>query len=301
MNNDVHPNALIVIANCHCLPIADALAMSVRDITTDFIDVSFLQQPAMVAKVKKLLERDPGRFVFSFNLAQKFGDISTALLRDRLGAGMATFTNLHFSGLHPDISYIGELGTRLRGFFGDYHSKIVLFCFATGRSVAECLQLFNGASYEKIGFFNEFGRARAELTARDEQCDVKIAGLFFDMLLAQPCLYTVNHPTGPVFLEISQRLAAFCGMPHTAVEAVSFQNHLANSYIWPVYNEIAEYHALPYRTSQTFFLQNQRSSRGCDLSAFVEGCYASYAQVDRQSFSAMVEGLGFYKTLSDKL
>jgi hypothetical protein len=287
--------SLYVIANCHCLPLADALSLTVTGSNTDFVDVTFANEPHMLAKIDALLSAEASGKVFSFNLSDQFGPIATPALRSHLGDRLVTFTNIHFNGLHPDITYIGTLGRRVTGFFGDYHSKIVLFSYVTGRSVSDCLQLFNSTTYGKLSFFDAFGTAKAELAHRDESCDVKFASTFFEMIVREPCLYTVNHPTGPVFLEIARQLAAHTGLNYIPVGNVNFQNHLSNNYIWPVYDEIAEYHDLAYRASPYFFAPNRRTSRAYDLQEFVEGCYVAYEQADPVEFRTMVAKLDFYR------
>lgn len=255
----------------------------------------------MVEKIGACLDGNEDRLVFSFNLSDQFGAIATPALRSHFGSRLITFTNIHFSGLHPDITYIGAMGRRVTGFFGDYHSKIVLFCYATGRSAADCLQLFNGATYERLGFYGALAAAKDELLQRDTSCDVKFAPTFLEMLVNEPCLYTVNHPTGAVFLEISSHLARHSGLDYVNIDRINVQNHLSNNYSWPVYNEIAEHHALAYRSAPYFIAPNRRSSRAYDLKEFVEGCYEAYAQADPKEFVEMVGKLPFYDNFTRNL
>jgi len=229
-----NPRGLVVIANCHSLAVADAMAIGARHVITDFIDISFSKEPHMVEKIDRCFSKDAPEFLLSFNLSEQFERLHTPRLRAHFGSRLTVFSNLHFAGLHPDITYIGPMGHRIKGFLGDYHSKLVLFSFATRYSVDKCLGLFNGLTYEKLGFFDEFQTSAAELIQRDETCDVKFGATFLDILKSEPSLYTINHPTGPVFIELSARLASYCGLDFVATSRVNFQNHLSNNYIWPV-------------------------------------------------------------------
>ncbi len=255
----------------------------------------------MAEKIDGCLAGDETLFVLSFNLADHFDKVSTSALRAHFGNKLVTFTNIHFNGLHPDMTYIGPMGQRIAGFFGDYHSKLVLFGYAEQRSVDDCVALFNGANYEKIGFLGMYQSSTAELLQRDRNCDVKFGPMFLEMLRVQPCLYTINHPTGPVFIEMSAMLAAHCGLEFITKNPVNFQNHLAQNYIWPVYNEIAESHRLQYRLPQFFFKANQRPSRAFNLREFVAGCYAAYSGVEFGEFSGMVKNLPFYANFKNAL
>jgi len=290
-----------VIANCHCLPLADALTLVARKADADFIDVTFAEQPHMLAKIDKLFSPDAAEVVFSFNLSENFGRIATTALRPVLGPRMITFTNIHFAGLHPDITYLGPMGQRINGFFGDYHSKLVLFCFAQGRSAAQCLALFNGATYERVGFFESYAAAAAELLQRDGACDVKFAASFLEMLRERPCLYTLNHPTGAVFLELAKRLAAAADFQVADFGPAFFQNHLSVNYVWPVYDEIAEHHRLAYRSPFYFLRPTDRAARAATLEEFIAGCYEAYARAEFNEFAAMVRALPFFKSFSERL
>jgi hypothetical protein len=289
------PRAITIIANCQSLPLADALALGATGITTEFIDVNFPHLPEMAAKIATLAPRGD-ELVFSVNLSAQFGVLGTEQLRPRLGDGLITFTNIHFSGLHPDITYLGPMGRRTPGYFEDYHSKLALFGFVTGRSIADCVALFNGAAYERIGFFAEFAASASELMRRDDACNVRYAAMFLEQIKQVPGLFTINHPTGPIFMTLANVLARVAGVPFERFDALFLENPLARNVIWPVYNEIAEHHGLRYRMPQLFVAPVRRAARGAALADFIAGSYAAYAQADFNEFSAMVRQLPFFAT-----
>jgi hypothetical protein len=287
------PRAITIIANCQSLPLADALALGAQGIGTDFIDVNFPHLPDMAAKIATLAPRGD-ELVFSVNLSAQFGVLATEALRPRLGDGLLTFTNIHFSGLHPDITYLGPMGRRVHGYFEDYHSKLALFAFVTGRSAADCVALFTGATYERIGYFAEFEASGAELKRRDEACNVRYAGMFLEQIKQVPGLFTINHPTAPIFMTLANVLARAAGVPFARFDALFLENPLARNVIWPIYNELAEHHQLRYRMPQLFVAPVRRAARGAELAAFIAGSYAAYAAADAAEFAAMVRQLPFF-------
>lgn len=286
---------LMVVANCHCLPLADAFDLTGVSLEkTDFIDVNFLGEAHMREKVDALYAEPDWRAV-SLNLSANFERIETGRLKDVLGARLTTFTNIHFDGLHPDITYVGGMGERVASAIGDYHSKIVLGAYVCGLNWQDCLALFNGNTYEKLGYYQAYADSARTLIHRDESCDVKFARAFLDMARDIPVLYTVNHPTGPVFLALAERLAAALGVDYVAYPPGFFQNHLATANIWPVYDEIAERHSLKYRTPQHYVLAKGNGPRALGREDFVRRSYEAYDRIaDRAKLRDITVNMPFF-------
>lgn len=284
-----------VIANCHCLPIARTLSLGASGIDADFIDVNFVDQPPYVDRIAGLAKDDGERLIFTFPFGDKWSGISTQRLRDRYGDRCMTFTNVHFTGLHPDITYIGAMGSRVTAVMGDYHSKLILYCYASGINADDCIAMFNDRTYERIGYYGFFEASAAELRARDAECDVQFAEEFLTLVREQPALFTVNHPTDAVLQRLSQRLCAAQNIPFTPFPTDYLTNSLADNFIWPVYDEIAERHNLAYRTPQLFLSARRSQSRGIALREMVGSSYATYALWPADEFRAMVRRLPFFE------
>jgi hypothetical protein len=293
---------LMVIANCHCLPLADALGFIGRGIKkVDFIDVNFMTQPHIAEKID-FIYNEPDWRVLSFNLSANFERIETPKLQTVLGDRLTRFTNIHFSGLQPDITYVGGMGQRVSSAMGDYHSKIVLFSYVSSRSTEDCLHLFNGNVYEKLGYYKEYENSAKLLIERDESCDVEFAKSFLDMAREIPVLYTINHPTGAVLLALAEKLAASQGLDYASFAPAFFQNHLSNSNIWPIYNELAEYHGLKYRTPQYFAVSKGAEQRLLSRAEFVQKSYEIYADfADQEKLREKVAQMPLYKTFAEIL
>jgi hypothetical protein len=285
---------VLVIANCHCLPIADALALCGMVGNTEFIDAVTAHEPHMQEKIARLGGKEGGDLVFTFPLSEKFGPLATAALRPIYGERLRTFTNIHFFGLHPDITYLGPMRGRVEGYFGPYHSKLVLFAFVNGRSEAECRDMFTGEVFRRIGYFHLFDISADELRGREPNCDIKFAETFLEMAVREPVIYTFNHFSGKVFLELAGALARDAGIAYIPHGPQFFQHHLSESYIWPIYDEIAEEHKLAYRTGQHFIRAAGRQRRSVTLDEFIAGSYAAYRAADPEEFTAMVRDLEYY-------
>ena len=279
--------SVMVIANCHCLPIAEAFRFCSHGVDSDYIDVNFLATDAMQEKLRQLDQIVEQGHILMLKLSDHFSTVATDALVSRYGADkVVTFTNLHFTGLHPDVMYLGPMGGRVRSFFGDYHSKIAAGCYVSGLSEADCFERFNDKMFEKLGYYDAFEESAAQLRERDQALDVRFADRFFDMVRTVPSLFTFNHPTGAVLLELSAAIARHIGVPFQAIDGRWFPNHLATVFIWPIYPSIAEHHGVTYECPQRFILGDRRAT--FTLREYVAGSYGVYAESDQAALDQQV-------------
>jgi len=272
------PN-VIVIGNCQAAPLANTLQQlpgvpTARSLAVNeqgskrFVEIDAELQPLLdVAETQ----------VFTFPIKGDHGGYSTEALRRR-GARVKTITNLFFNGLHPDITYVGAMNSRLQSPLGDYHSRIVLDAFLEGRSQADCVAMFNQLEYERRGYFDAYARSANELLERDAGVDVPFAQEFLRMVPQLPTLMTFNHPTSVVFQAYGARLAAELGMTLPRFPAAFLKNPLANSVIWPVYRELGKAHGLSYTTPMAFRQPDSRGGSFLKLEEFIKRSYAQYVQ-----------------------
>lgn len=291
---------IVVIANCHCLPIAKILSLGLSGYSCEFIDVNFLDREPFLSRVHNLIA-DPADFVFSFPLSARWKGLDMETLRAVYGNKFVTFTNIHFDGLHPDITYIGQMGARVQGFLSDYHSKLILYSYASGRTVIECLDLFNNADYGKIGYLSAFDTAQANLLDRDGECDVKFCNTFIELIRSIPSLYTVNHPADHVFNLLTKTLCDFVGLPFIKYPEQYLTNQLSENVIWPVYDRLAEAHNLPYRTPQTFLTTQSFEGRTTTFAETITRFYSAYQNISLHEFASEIRSLHFYEPLANAL
>ncbi|MFZ2989254.1 WcbI family polysaccharide biosynthesis putative acetyltransferase [Ideonella sp.] len=270
-------NKLAVIGNCQASPLASALGALPGIAVAQAVPLHLAQTPAF-KQIETELESvlaDPEAVVFTFNVSDHHGRFSTQALRQRRDR-VVTITNLHFSGLHPDVTYLGSMGSRLHSPMGDYHSRIVLDAFLAGCTTAECAARFNGRVYAESGYFDAYAEAEQTLLARDEGLDVKFAAQFLAMVPEVPTLYTMNHPTAVVIQAFAARLAAHLGRELPIFPVHYLRNHLGEGAWWPVYGEIAEAAGLKYRTPMVFQQPRPRGGKLLTLPEMIERSYAAY-------------------------
>jgi hypothetical protein len=191
-----------------------------------------------------------------------------------------TFTNLFFSGLHPDITYLGNMGRRIQSPLGDYHSKIILHSYLQNTSVEACIKSFNQKTYELFKYFDEFNISTDNLMKRDESISIKFAKEFIEKVKNTPSLYTINHPTGEIFQELSFLIASKIGLKLARTPNSMLPNHLSNSTWWPIYPEIADFFHLKYETPFIFKQPMSRGGKFLSLENFVLSSYRLYHEND---------------------
>ena len=227
----------------------------------------------------KEIVNDENAVIFTFNLGERFGEISTLKLKAVAKAKVFTITNIFFSGFHPDITYLGSMGKRILSPLGDYHSKIVLNSFISGFSVEETIALFNEKTYKDLGFFEEFNKSKCELLARDKSSDIQFGEEFLQLVLSKPSLYTMNHPTPEVLYKFTCRLCEYAGIAYSEFPSAFFTNYLSTAAWWPVYKEIAEYHEANIVLPMVFKQPDSRGGNVLSLTQFIERSFTRYKEI----------------------
>jgi len=274
---------ICVIANCQVQPIVKGLSAladveKIVGLPIHLFGSPFFQKPQ--EKFRTLVESHDVT-VLSFLLGDRFGEYETRKLKQAMPR-LLTVTNVYFSGLHPDITYIGGQGGRLQSPLGDYHSKIILHSFVTSRSKSDCLERFSGKVYEKLGMFDEFEKSKNELIGRDIGIDFPFGKIFLEMVKERPSLYTVNHPTAFVFQAYIIYLAGLLGLRAHCMPLEILPNYLADTAWWPVYNEIGEYHSVQYSMPMVFKQPDNLGGKFIDLEELIDRSYVDYARMGKR-------------------
>jgi hypothetical protein len=145
---------------------------------------------------------------------------------------------ISFNAYHPDICYLLDSGSSLKGPLGDYHSLIAYAAFACGRSEARALALFRESIYENLGYFQRWDPARKALLDNFTDHGLDIAATFVEWSRNGPFMYSFNHPRVHCVRDIAVAILARAGLAPVYRDALPHDN-LANGPIFPVYPEIA--------------------------------------------------------------
>lgn len=282
------PKALI-IANCQVQPLKHALSARAKDIDFEEFGVHLAAPQDMAERIERLAARKSDfKFVLSFSLSDDYGIISKNMIEQTFYPARVIFiTNIYFSGLHPDLTYIGGIGVRLSGPTGDYHSRIAAIGYASGLGADHITDLYTHKTYEKLDYYMEFQRSIAELKSRDERVDIKLSDKIEDVVRSGGLFYSMNHPSSSVTEgyadDIAQWLsdAGLIELVGWNAGAASAPNYLALSEVMPVFPEICRAHHLPYPGSYLFkrVTIGDEPGRILNLREFVELELEAFRQV----------------------
>jgi hypothetical protein len=266
---------IILIGNCQIQPIGDGLRLAPEIKNIYPIPVHLMNSVHYVNAINTIKKSNDEKYVIlQFdNLISKV-DLGSDIL-SRVDKKLS-FTQLYFGGLHPDITYFGQLGKRILSPLGDYHSKICLLSFMKGYSEEECIKLYNYKIYERLNFFSIWESSEDELCLRDQKVDIKFASDFFQMVKNEPTLFTINHPIGIVFDKLVKKITESIGINYPNFPSAFCYNYLANNSWWPVYPEIIDYHKISYSSQMYFKSPDNMSRKFYDLDHFINASYKAY-------------------------
>lgn len=151
-----------------------------------------------------------------------------------------------FRSFHPDLTYVRskkDNGVIKGAGNSDYHSKIIFWCASKGKNKKFTKNAFNNSIYEKLQYYSYWDREIASLRNSFLESDIDFDSFIRKMLLPEPFMHSVNHPTSPALCHVARQIARKLGAPDVLLNAPierSIPDTLASGDIWPVYPEVAE-------------------------------------------------------------
>ncbi|WOT06314.1 WcbI family polysaccharide biosynthesis putative acetyltransferase [Shewanella youngdeokensis] len=176
-------------------------------------------------------------------VSDAFGPLfNTKHLKTLLGptGNSISFPSIYFSGYHPEICYLRQLGEPAKE-FSDYHDFNLVNNFLNDPSSAHAktLAAINDPDYYSSQFVLENAKnSLAELQRREQSLDITLSDFIEDNWLNEILFFSMNHPNRKVLNELAARIIAKLGLV-TAPIAGSF-HHLSESTL-PVYASVLKH------------------------------------------------------------
>ncbi|MCY0992212.1 WcbI family polysaccharide biosynthesis putative acetyltransferase [Nannocystis sp. ILAH1] len=280
---------IAVFGICQAYSYAHALAHLLPDAEVQAFQASLVRGEGRIAEVADLLTG------FDAVLTQRFSaDEMEALATPALLARcprIVMVPTVVFTGYQPDVVLLPHEGKLLASPVGSYHSAIAAAGFSLGLPEYDVQNLFNRLVYARLGYFEEFVRARDFLLASITECGLPLeAGTFDAWHRRGPFMLTMNHPCIFVFATLARAAAIQLGLLDAAVPTPELRfDPLAIDTIWPVYPELAEALGVPgdlLFKRQTALTQPIGNMACLPLPAFLRESFAMYRDYPVQAFEA---------------
>jgi hypothetical protein len=177
--------------------------------------------------------------IFTHDLAEEFGPLGTAALHQR-HRNIHSIPLVTFTGFHPDCIYIFDGHKVLRSPMEDYHSAIIAAAYTLGADVEATLRQFNAEVFSRLGYFDEFAKARAFLAKVMTSVGLQLETEWPYWVSRAPFMHTINHPKGFVLSSIAKLLAVKAELHQGGAATVEpVQDLLSLAPVWPWYPELA--------------------------------------------------------------
>lgn len=219
----------LLLYNCQVMGLGNSLNLLCDDIDVEYYDPASFRKQA-----KAILHRMQSydRILVAPQLEHELGEEWAG------NAKVWRVPTISFNAYHPDICYLLESGSALKGPLGDYHSLIAYAAFVCGLSEARALGLYRESIYDSLGYFQRWDQARTALLENFAGHGFDISARFIDWSRRGPFMYSFNHPRVHCVRDVAETILARAGLGATYRDALPHDN-LANGPIFPVYPEIA--------------------------------------------------------------
>lgn len=274
---------LILIANCHVQPLAYLLELNPKIDAVIQIPLHLVGTEHYLRPIKIIEESRDEYVVLQFpEQLEKINFTDSARLRFK---NILSFTNIYFTGYHPDCCYLGGMGCRVVSPLGDYHSKLCYLAFAKGYNASECLNLFRPDVFERLGYYDEWKKSSHDLLQRDKNIDIKFAETFLTLSEKFLTLLTFNHPTALSFLKLSELIITSIGLQNLSLAEEAYPNFLYSNAVWPIYPGLNIIGDVSDRANYNFKSPDNIGKKIYSLGEFIVKSYANYTSVSLEKIN----------------
>lgn len=177
---------------------------------------------------------------------------TTEFLKDIAAHKTLIVPMFYFTGLQPDMTYVGGPQTRVSSPMGEYHSRIVLRAFLEGASWREALRRFSSEEeYAIRGYREMWESSLAELGRRDLLCDVSGVDAVQALIRETRTFWTINHPTNALMMEMIRRALDALSLRPEVTRPPHMPPTLDSGPVWPIFPVLEEWHGLRGLADQT--------------------------------------------------
>lgn len=199
------------------------------------------------------------------------GALRTEMLQQKVKR-LSLIPKLGFSGFHPDTMMMMDPALRPAP-LGSYHSALVAGAYVAGAPREQVADLFNAYIYARLGYFDEYAKARAFLSTQMTRLGFEADSLFDAWEAIGQFMYTPNHPRIEVIWAFAEAICRRDGLAAGGGRDLP-ADELSENVHWPVYPEIGRRFGVD--GSLVFTPQKQPA---LDLDAYIDAVWRLYRRL----------------------
>lgn len=192
---------------------------------------------------------------------------------------------IFFDAFHPDMTYVQlKNGKLLESALGQYHSKIVIWCFLNNLSVSKTLQFFTQHNYYQLGYLGLHEYSMLKLKESIAICGLEISPFIDVIHHSESFMHTFNHPKISILSAMAKsiclKLEISPVFDHFEVSQILRDALFEAGPIFPIYPEIANFFGLHGN-----YMFRKQNGEILNLVDFTEKSFSLYAKVNSNQFN----------------
>ena len=274
---------IVIIAHCQGLAFANCVRALLPD--HDVYYLSIYNAKNDEGKEQFIEWISSCDLILTIPLGSEWGPLATEKLTMRFPGRVRRFPAIAFGGYHPDISYIYMPdGSFVGSPLGDYNSTIAAAAYAAALPAEDALDLYNSLFFNRLGYFQEFERAKQWLLSICRSMGYDLSAEFDRWVRQGSFMHSVNHPKIIVSASIACETLRIANIPFD--DTINLHDIVPddqmNGPIWPVYPEIS--HRLGCSGSYIFKAPNHKNElwNYMDICTFVHESYRMYENIPKE-------------------
>lgn len=275
---------IVVAGNCQAMPLKRVLLDVLDDAEVSAYTIHSANDKIGKKFTNEIKKAD---LVLSFKISDRFRlkDFRPDVVRTNAEDRFKSITNLFFSGYHPDYSYVNdELGQRVIGVLGDYHSRIcIIGCLLGIPSNSIVAAMVSKDVGSELGYSLAFSRSLRELTTRDEGIDIGYAERLMNIAKREELFLTFNHPKNYVFYDYVYHILDTLSIPYRKVLPYSFAESLGDGPALSVHPLVSDLLGGRVDSFREVSVKAAKQSKFLELGEFVDLSSQHYDKISDKS------------------
>ncbi|MCK5536709.1 MAG: sulfotransferase domain-containing protein [Bacteroidales bacterium] len=169
-------------------------------------------------------------------------------------AQVVSFSNLYFTGYHPQAIYLKDNdGKKVDGPF-DYHDKNIVEAYKNGKSVEDIKKIFLDEDfYSPKEIEKNLEQSLKDLEGREKFTTIKMSPIIRNRMKGKKLFHIFNHPSNEMIFILVNKILERLGDELLIYQEIQrFPNEMLGQIQFPVYKSVQKYYDLEIETKLVF-------------------------------------------------